>query len=274
MPGLVPLTDPSLAVTACTVPAVVLVVNCTMTTRTAAAMVLGCQHFDPQVNLAGVILNQVARPRHEDILRKTIEHYCQIPVLGAVPRLKCAVFPERHMGLVPPPEHRAAQQAVQAAKDLAERYLDLPGLWQAASQAPPLPVASQPLYPVVDLQNPVKIGIVRDAAFQFYYPENIEALASAGAKIVFFSPLATDSIPKLDALYIGGGFPETHAEALAQNVRFRNELRQLAENGFPIYAECGGLMYLVKELILDDRSYPMAGILPISYGFSNRPQGH
>ena len=115
-----------------------------MTTRTAAALVMGCQHFDPQVHLAGVILNQVARPRHEAILRNSIEHYCQIPVLGAVPRLKCAVFPERHMGLVPPPEHRAAVRAVQTAQDLAERYLDLPGLWQVASQAPPLPEVSLP----------------------------------------------------------------------------------------------------------------------------------
>ncbi len=168
---------------------VVLVVDCTMTTRTAAALVLGCQHFDPQVNLAGVILNQVARPRHEDILRSTIEHYCNVPVLGAVPRLKCAVFPERHMGLVPPPEHRAAVRAVQAAQDLAERYLNLTGLWEAASQAPPLPVATRALYPGAEPHPQVRIGVVRDAAFQFYYPENLEALEQAGARLIFLSAL-------------------------------------------------------------------------------------
>jgi cobyrinic acid a,c-diamide synthase len=255
---------------------VVLVVDCTMTTRTAAALVMGCQHFDPQVNLAGVILNQVARPRHEDILRKTIEHYCQIPVLGAVPRLKCAVFPERHMGLVPPPEHRAAQQAVRAAKDLAERYLNLPGLWQAASQAPPLPTASQPLYPVVDLQNPVKIGIVRDAAFQFYYPENLEALEQAGARLVYLNALNQAALPPdLDALYLGGGFPETNAAALAGNEDFRTSLRLAAEDGLPIYAECGGLMYLGRTIqTLEGRSYPMVGLLPHDFLMGQSPQGH
>ncbi|HEY9073355.1 MAG TPA: AAA family ATPase, partial [Desulfobaccales bacterium] len=107
---------------------VVLVVDCTMRTRTTAAMVLGCQHFDPQVPIRGVILNQIARPRHEDLIRKTIEHYCGIPVLGALPRLKCAVFPERHMGLVPPQEHATAMRAVTTARELAQKYLDLDGL--------------------------------------------------------------------------------------------------------------------------------------------------
>ncbi|MEJ2091125.1 MAG: AAA family ATPase [Syntrophobacterales bacterium] len=225
---------------------VVLVVDCTMTTRTAAALVMGCQHFDPQVNLAGVILNQVARPRHEDILRKTIEHYCQIPVLGAVPRLKCA------------------------------RYLNLPGLWQAASQAPPLPTASQPLYPVVDLQNPVKIGIVRDAAFQFYYPENLEALEQAGARLVYLNALNQAALPPdLDALYLGGGFPETNAAALAGNEDFRTSLRLAAEDGLPIYAECGGLMYLGRTIqTLEGRSYPMVGLLPHDFLMGQSPQGH
>ena len=117
----------------------VLVVDCTMRTRTTAAVVLGCQHFDPQVPIRGVILNQIARPRHEAIIRQAIETYCGIPVLGAIPRLKCAVFPERHMGLVPPQEHAAAIKAVNTARDLAQRYLDLDGLWQVASQAPPWP---------------------------------------------------------------------------------------------------------------------------------------
>ncbi len=258
-----------------TVP-VVLVVDCTMTTRTAAALVLGCQHFDPQVNLAGVILNQVARPRHEDILRKSIEHYCQVPVLGAVPRLKCAVFPERHMGLVPPPEHRAAVRAVAAAQELAERYLDLPGLWQAASCAPPLPQASRPLYPETEVQPRVRVGILRDAAFQFYYPENLEALEQAGARLQFLNALADQELPPdLDALYIGGGFPETSAAALARNDAFRVSLLKAAENGLPIYAECGGLMYLGQAIqTLQGESHPMVGLLPYEFVMGKSPQGH
>src|SRR3989339_171298 len=123
---------------------VVLVVDCTMRTRTTAAMVLGCQHFDPEVPIRGVVLNQIARPRHEAIIRQAIETYCGIPVLGAIPRLKCDVFPERHMGLVPPQEHATAIRAVTTARDLALRYLDLEGLWQVASQAPPLPEVIPP----------------------------------------------------------------------------------------------------------------------------------
>jgi cobyrinic acid a,c-diamide synthase len=255
---------------------VVLVVDCTMTTRTAAALVLGCQHFDPQVNLAGVILNQVARPRHQEILRSSIEQYCRIPVLGAVPRLKCAVFPERHMGLVPPPEHRAAIRAVQAAQELAERYLDLPGLWQVASQAPPLPAASRALYPEGESQPQVCIGVVRDAAFQFYYPENLEALEQAGARLVFLSALADAGLPpEVDALYLGGGFPETHAAALAANDRFRAAVRRAADQGMPMYAECGGLMYLGRAIQTHQgESFPMSDVLPYDFHMGKSPQGH
>jgi cobyrinic acid a,c-diamide synthase len=255
---------------------VVLVVDCSMTTRTAAALVLGCQHFDPQVNLAGVILNQVARPRHEDILRSTIEHYCQVPVLGAVPRLKCAVFPERHMGLVPPPEHRAAVRAVQAAQDLAERYLDLARLWEVASQAPPLPVTTRALYPSAEPYPQVRIGVLQDAAFQFYYPENLEALTQAGARLIFLNALTDPELPPdLDALYLGGGFPETNASALAHNEGFRVSVRQAAEQGLPMYAECGGLMYLGRTIqTLQGDSYPMVGLLPYDFLMGQSPQGH
>ena len=255
---------------------VVMVMDCTMTTRTAAALVLGCQHFDPQVNLVGVILNQVARPRHEDILRKSIEHYCRVPVLGAVPRLKCAVFPERHMGLVPPPEHRAAVRAVAAAQELAERYLDLPGLWQAASEAPPLPETNRALYPATEPQPQVRIGILRDAAFQFYYPENLEALEQAGARLTFLNALADPELPPdLDALYLGGGFPETSAAALARNEAFRASVLRAADLGLPIYAECGGLMYLGQSIqTLQGESHPMVGLLPYDFVMGKSPQGH
>ncbi|MCK7512472.1 MAG: hypothetical protein MZV70_56170 [Desulfobacterales bacterium] len=114
----------------------------------------------------------------------------------------------------------------------------------------------------------------RDSAFQFYYPENIEALQAAGAEIVFVSPLREDTLPDVDALYIGGGFPETHAQELAANTGFSRRMRELVEDGFPVYAECGGLMYLGEELVLEGRSYPMAGVLPLSFGLFKRPQGH
>jgi cobyrinic acid a,c-diamide synthase len=116
--------------------------------------------------------------------------------------------------------------------------------------------------------------VIRDSAFQFYYPENLEALAAAGAQLIFTSPLANDTLPDIDGMYIGGGFPETHAAELAHNATFRNHLKRLADDGLPIYAECGGLMYLGEQLVLENKSYDMCGVLPVTFGFSKRPQGH
>jgi cobyrinic acid a,c-diamide synthase len=254
---------------------VVLVVDCTMTTRTAAALVLGCQHFDPQVPLRGVILNQIARPRHEAILRDAIEGYCGIPVLGAIPRLKCEVFPERHMGLVPPQEHAAARRAVTAARDLARRYLDLDGLWEVAAQAPSLPEAPTLAPSGAAVGDPVTIGIIQDLAFQFYYPENLEALQEQGAALVTVSALDAPVLPaNLDGLYIGGGFPETHARRLAENLSFRNSVKAAAQAGLPIYAECGGLMYLGQTIQTGGERFPMVGLFPYDFIMGKRPRGH
>jgi cobyrinic acid a,c-diamide synthase len=253
---------------------VVLVVDCTMRTRTTAALVLGCQHFDPAVPIRGVVLNQIARPRHEDIIRNAIESYCGIPVLGAIPRLKCEVFPERHMGLVPPQEHATAIRAVTTARDLANRYLDLDGLWQVACQAPALTAPELPAM-ATGSTEPVTIGIIRDSAFQFYYPENLEALEQCGARIVEVSALDDPLLPQgLDALYIGGGFPETHAKDLAANLSFRNSLKAAAQAGLPIYAECGGLMYLGEHIQIKDERFPMVGLFPHDFIMGKKPQGH
>jgi cobyrinic acid a,c-diamide synthase len=262
---------------------VILCIDCTKSTRTMAAAVLGCVTFDPETQIKGVILNRVAGPRHEKILRKNIEHYCDIPVLGAVPKLDWQNFPERHMGLLPTPEHGWAKDSIQAASQLATRYLDLEALAAVAGNAGPLPVSDDLREHILaqarssdhsKLQPQPRIGIIKDTAFQFYYPENIEALEAAGAETVVISPLASDTIPPIDALYIGGGFPETHAQQLARNVTFREQLKSLANHGLPIYAECGGLMYLGEQLVLNETSFPMAGILPVVFGFSKKPQGH
>jgi cobyrinic acid a,c-diamide synthase len=269
---------------------VVLCIDCTKSTRTMAAAVLGCLQFDPDVAIKGVILNRVAGPRHENVLRKNIEQYCNTPVLGAIPKLDWEKFPERHLGLVPTPEHGCAIDAIHDASQIAFRYLDLDALFELSINAGPLHISEDALKTiqpykervrnsrrsedVASLQTPPVIGIIRDSAFQFYYPENIEALQTAGAETMMISPFTTDAIPQVDALYIGGGFPETHARELANNETFRRQLKDLAENGLPIYAECGGLMYLGEELILDEGTFPMAGVLPVVFGFSKKPQGH
>jgi cobyrinic acid a,c-diamide synthase len=130
-------------------------------------------------------------------------------------------------------------------------------------------------HPVSSIETSTpRIGIIRDSAFQFYYPENIDVLSDGGAEVVFISPLKDRELPELDALYIGGGFPETHAEQLAENISFNRQLKAMADDGFPIYAECGGLMYLGEKLVLEGITYPMVGVLPLSFDFYKKPQGH
>jgi cobyrinic acid a,c-diamide synthase len=256
---------------------VILCIDGTKTTRTMAAVVGGIAAFDPDVRIGGVVLNRVAGKRHQSILTRSIEEYTGIPVLGAVPKLKQQRFPERHMGLVPTPEHSWAAPAIDAIREVAENHLDIDRIQQLAGMAEPVePVrldVCTSSSTATENQSPV-IGILRDSAFQFYYPENLEALEGAGARLVFLSPLKDKTLPPVDALYIGGGFPETHGRELEANTTFRGELKALAEDGLPVYAECGGLMYLGEGLILEDGTYEMAGVLPVVFGFSKRPKGH
>ncbi|MEJ2428102.1 MAG: cobyrinate a,c-diamide synthase [Deltaproteobacteria bacterium] len=254
---------------------VLLVVDGTMVTRTAAATVLGCQNLDPEVDIQGVVLNRVAGPRHEEMLRTTIERYCGIPVVGAIPKLRVDDFPERHMGLVTALEHPEAREAIVARIQVVESYLDLEKVLAIADQAPPL--TWEPVFPrkrVSKAYRQLTIGIIKDSAFQFYYPENLEALERRGVSLVSISALQDTFLPELDGLYIGGGFPETHAGQLAANDRFRKELRSAIEAGLPVYAECGGLMYLGRTLQIKGKVYPMVEALPIDFQLEKKPQGH
>ena len=257
---------------------VLLCLDCTKSTRTMAAVVLGCLHFDPSVKIQGVVLNRVAGNRHERILRETIERYCGIPVIGALPKLDAEDFPERHMGLIPTPEHALVNRAIETAARTVSRHVDLYAVLKIADSARSSPMDcldGGTSNPVVHLgASAPRIGVFRDTAFQFYYPDNLEALTAAGAKLIYISPLSESQLPAdIDALYIGGGFPETHALRLADNLSFRKSVKAAADAGLPIYAECGGLMYLGESLVLDT-SYPMAAVLPIVFGFSKKPQGH
>ena len=253
----------------------VLIVDVTMTTRTIAALVLGCRTFDPDLQLAGVILNRVGGERQESIVRGAVERYCGIPVLGAVPKLRSTVFPERHMGLVPHLESGAAERAVQWARKVVEQDLDMDALWKIAHAVEPLDPGARTEEP--DLPQPapaVRIGVLRDRSFWFYYPENLSQLRSFGASIAEVDSLAARELPDLDGLYIGGGFPETQAEALAGNSVFLTSMREAIAGGLPVYAECGGLMYLGERLVVGGKTYPMVGALPISFALEKKPQGH
>src|SRR5208337_1361197 len=252
---------------------VVLVLDATKVTRTAAAMVLGCQRLDADVNIAGVILNQVAGKRHEQVLRDSIEQWCGVPVLGVVPKQTRNFFPERHLGLVPPEEAQDSVEALSVAAAKMNEHLDLDALWKLAAAAPALGYPMPTAAPVVS-RGSVRIGIIRDSAFQFYYPENFEALEERGASLVWISSLEHAPFPEVDALYIGGGFPETHLEQLAENEVFRNSVKSAVESGLPVYAECGGLMFLCRGIRHGEKLHPMAGVFPFEIILGTKPQGH
>lgn len=256
---------------------VVLVIDATKMTRTAAALVLGCQHLDPHVNIAGVILNQVAGKRHEKVLKGAIERSCGVPVLGVIPKVAENVFPERHLGLVPPQESRDALKSVEFMAEKIREWIDLDALWKLAQTAGalgcPLPeedFSGRERLPA----GSVVIGVIKDSAFQFYYPENLEALRHMGAEIVEISSFDSKPLPQIDALYIGGGFPETHLENLASNEVFKASVREQIEGGLPVYAECGGLMFLCRGITHRQKNHPMAGIFPFEVVLEKKPQGH
>lgn len=254
---------------------VVLIIDCTKATRTVGAMLLGMLKFDRRVSIKGAVLNQVAGARHEKIIREVIGNCCDVPVLGAIPKLHGTHLSERHMGLTPFQEHPEVDKAISLTADVIRKYVDIEGLSGIAMSASGSNLrAGRPIaLPDASPAGPV-IGIIRDSAFQFYYPENFEELLKRGARLLEVSALAEKRLPDLDALYIGGGFPETNSIALAQNVSFRRSLRKAIEFGLPVYAECGGLMYLGRSLVLDRQRYPMVGIFPISFSLEKKPQAH
>ena len=259
---------------------VLLSVDVTKTTRTAAALVLGCQTMDPDLLIAGVVLNRTAGSRHESVLRQSIEGICGVPVLGAVPKLPEDFFPERHLGLVPPQETEDIDDPLVRVAEVAEQYLELDQILKVARAAGPLEIPEDRPHIHLDsstqgwAQEAPRIGVFRDAAFQFYYPENLEALSRAGGELVEISPLLENKLPPVNGLYLGGGFPETLAPELSKNTPFLASVREAAAHGLPIYAECGGSVYLGEKLHYQGQTFTLAGVLPVEYGFQTKPRGH
>jgi len=252
---------------------VILIIDATKTTRTNAAVVSGVKKFEAGLNLAGIVLNKVGGKRHESLSRQTIEKYTKIKVVGAIPRLdKTSEMPERHMGLTPWHEHASVEEAIAAAADLVENYVDVDAIIRVSRKAPALRGALPKAVKPPEF-GPV-IGVIRDSAFQFYYPENFEELERHGARIIEVSALTEREVPEVDALYLGGGFPETHAIALGKNKSFMKSLRSHALMGLPIYAECGGLMYLGDTIELMGRKHKMAGVLPVRFSMKVKPHAH
>lgn len=253
---------------------VVLVVNTSRMTSSIAAMVMGYQHFQPETNIAGVLLNYVSGIRHENKLRNAVEKYCKIPVVGSIPRDTNLTIAERHLGLIPSRESGEADQSVKRIGEKLESYLDVEQILSISNRfkmPSPSPIPIKEKGREESLQ--VKIGVIFDQVFNFYYPENLEGLRQRGADLVFINSLQ-DRLPQVDGLYIGGGFPEFFLEKLEKNKELRQELWKAIEQGLPVYAECAGLMYLSQKIHWQGRSYEMVGAIPAEVQVSEKPEGH
>ena len=237
---------------------VILVVNCRSAGESIAAVVLGFQKYDPEIRLAGVILNQIGSDSHERMVTEALGRI-GVHVLGVIRRTESLKVPERHLGLLPVTENPAETVLANIHAAIAGS-LDVAALLEIAAQAPPLEAPAGPPLPE---QRSCRIGVASDEAFSFYYPESLRVLEEQGAAIVPFSPLRDEKLPDVDGLLFGGGFPEMFLERLAANESMRQDIRDAAQAGVPIVAECGGYMYLCRRVAAFDGSeYPMAGLIP------------
>ena len=244
---------------------VLLVLDAYGAARSLAAMALGYKNFDPKLNLAGVIFNNIGSESHYQICREAVANATGLAVLGYLPRRDDLVLPERHLGLVPMAETPAAQDFFSRLTAQVEMTIDLDKIMAIAAQASPLKTTAM-LFPESPQPKQVRIAIARDKAFSFYYQDNLDLLEAWGAELLPFSPLTDTALPEgIDGIYLGGGFPEIYARELAQNRPILAALRQANQNALPIYAECGGLMYLGHSLRdISGQEHQMVGLLPVA----------
>ena len=251
---------------------VILVIDARGMTRGIAPLILGYQAFDRDINIAGVILNNLGGRRHESKLRQVIEHYTDVPVIGAIQHDERLSIVERHLGLMPSNESHVATSKIKQIGEAIAEQVDLDKLL-ALSQKEPLAIPHKAIVSPLPCGEKVKIGIARDRSFGFYYADDLEALEAAGAELVPFDALRDTQLPEVDALYIGGGFPETCATELEANVALRSQIKQAIENGMPAYAECGGLMYLSRSINYEGRTFDMVGAIPGDVKMHPKPIG-
>ena len=243
---------------------VLLVVNAERMARSAAAVVSGFERFDPELQFAGVLFNQLGSMRHLNFLKESLSEHVKMPCIGGILKNPERAIPERHLGLVTLHDHPLSAEAVDHLADFIESAVDMETLLAGFADVP----ADSGLPPVAPFArlSPVRIGVAMDAAFCFYYPDNLDALTAQGAELVTFSPLSDVCLPKgLSGIYLGGGYPELHAEKLAANHTLCSEILSLSKKGMPIYAECGGFMYLCRELTdMNNQVHPLVGCFPFS----------
>ncbi|WP_462322342.1 cobyrinate a,c-diamide synthase [Halochromatium sp.] len=252
---------------------VLLVINCQGMGRGIVPLLLGYQAFDPDLSIAGVILNKVGGRRHETNLRRAIEHYTELPVLGAIPREAALAIEERHLGLIPSNEAVEVEATVDSISRAVADSVDVDQVLRIAESTP------QPDWEALSPPRPkpsgrlVRIGIARDEVFGFYYPDDLAGLERAGAELVPFSPLTDASVPAVDGIILGGGFPESRMQELEANRSMRQSIADFIGDGGVAYAECGGLMYLCERLHWGSESRRMCSVLKADVAMHERPQG-
>jgi cobyrinic acid a,c-diamide synthase len=253
---------------------VVLVINCQGMTRGIAPLLLGYQAFDKDIRIAGVIFNQVGGRRHQSKLIQVVEHYTDIPVLGAVqadPQLKIV---ERHLGLIPSNEEQSSEKLISKLAETVKSDVNLNRVLEIAGSAEPITSGSTqtPLNSEQAYQG-VKIGLARDEAFGFYYPDDLDEFRSLGAELIEFNTLKDQELPDVDGIFLGGGFPETTMEQIENNPAMQQAIVGFIERGGPVYAECGGLIYLTRSLTWQGKKCRMSGVIPADTVMHEKPQG-
>jgi cobyrinic acid a,c-diamide synthase len=237
---------------------VVLVVDVSGIARTLAAIVRGVSEFDAELKLGGIFCNRLGSRGHLQLLREAVT---EPVVVGGLPQEQALIFPERHLGLRTADEHAVPEAIFAALSDAVTQWCELDAIIRLAGSAPPL--TPEPSIRTRTTGKRCTIGVAFDDAFHFYYEYNLASLQSLGAELVYFSPISDKYLPSVDGIYIGGGYPELHAEALANNHAMREQIAAFAAGGKPVYGECGGLMYLSAAIrTLSGQVFPMAGVIP------------
>lgn len=264
---------------------IILVITTDRMTESISAMVTGYQNFRKDISIGGVILNHVSGIRHEEKLRNAVERYCKIPVVGSIQTNMNLKIPERHLGLIPSEESEQAESVVNLIVKQLKPCIDLKTILEIANRSNNPKYYSKVLEGTSGLMqikkknfrgnqaSKIKIGVIRDQVFSFYYPENLEELEEKGAELIFINSLK-GRLPLIDGLYIGGGFPEFFLEKLENNISLREDIAKAIEEGLPVYAECAGLMYLCQKIHWKGQSYEMIGKIPAEVEISQKPEGH
>ncbi|MES9971106.1 MAG: cobyrinate a,c-diamide synthase [Candidatus Thiodiazotropha sp.] len=252
---------------------VILVINCRGMTRGIAPLLLGYQAFDRNIHIAGVILNQVGGARHQSKLVQVVEHYTDIPVLGAIQADNRLQIDERHLGLIPSNESKESEQMIRLLADTVEQQIDIEKVIEIAGNASSPPANSTVSSPYSLPKNPLRIAIARDRAFGFYYPDDLDRFHALGVEIVEIDTLNDKKLPEIDGLFLGGGFPEMAMQTLEANSSMRHAIADYVEQGGPVYAECGGLIYLTRSLTWGAKKCRMVGVIPADTRMHEKPQG-